>query len=378
MPRREPGERPLIVICGGGTGGHTSPGLAVAAVLKARGLRCAWIGSRDGVEARRVPAAGIEYVAISTGKLRRYWDRRNITDAVVNVPAGLAQAWTALGRLRPRVVFGTGGFVALPVVAAAVLRRIPSVVHEQTVVPGLANRLSAPLARKIAVTYARSASHFPAGKVAVTGNPLRAELRTGSAAAAIARYGFAPALPVVYVTGGAQGAHRINRAVGGALPALLQQGQVVHQCGDNATTGDRAWLQEQRAALPAEHQARYVISPFIGDELANLYAAAALVVGRSGAGTLNECCHLGVAALYIPLPGTSGDEQTQNARMVSDAGGAEILPQDTLTPAALAERVNALLATPHRLQEMGERARAFAVPDAAERIADLLETVARA
>jgi UDP-N-acetylglucosamine--N-acetylmuramyl-(pentapeptide) pyrophosphoryl-undecaprenol N-acetylglucosamine transferase len=377
MPRGEPGARPLIVICGGGTGGHTSPGLAVAAVLRERGHRCAWIGSRDGVEARRVPAAGIEYVAISTGKLRRYWDRRNVTDALVNVPAGFVGAWAALGRLRPRVVFGTGGFVALPVVAAAALRRIPSVVHEQTVAPGLANRLSAPLAHNVAVTYASSASHFPAAKVVVTGNPLRAELRRGSAAAAHARYRFDPALPVVYVTGGALGAHRINRAVGDALPALLEHAQLVHQCGDNPTTGDRAWLEARRAALTPVLQARYVVTPFVGDELADLYAAAALVVGRSGAGTVNECCQLGVAALYVPLPGTSGDEQTRNARMVADAGGAVVLPQDALTPAALADAVKALVAAPQRLKEMGERARAFAVPDAADRIADLLEAVGR-
>lgn len=367
----------MILIAGGGTGGHTSPGLAVAAALQARGQRVAWIGSRDGIEARRVPAAGIPYTAVATGKLRRYWDWRNVSDLLVNVPSGLGGAWRALGRVAPRVVFGTGGFVALPVVVAAALRGIPSVVHEQTVVPGLANRLSAPLARKIAVTYASSAARFPAAKVVVTGNPLRPELRGGSAAAARARYGFEPGLPVVYVTGGALGAHRINRTAGDALPALLGHAQVVHQCGDNPATGDLAWLRARHAALPPALRARYVVTPFVGDELADLFAAVSLIVGRSGAGTLNECCHLGIAALYIPLPGTSGDEQTLNARMVADAGGAEVLAQAALTPAALAERVAALLQSPQRLKEMGERARAFAVPDAAERIADLLVEIGR-
>ena len=362
----------MILIAGSGTGGHTSPGLAVAAALQARGQRVAWIGSRYGIEARRVPAAGIPYTAIATGKLRRYWDWRNVSDLLLNVPSGLGGAWTALGRVKPRVVFGTGGFVALPVIAAAALRGIPSVVHEQTVVPGLANRLSAPLARKIAVTYASAAARFPAAKVVVTGNPLRPELRGGSAAAALVRYGFEPGLPVVYVTGGALGAHRINRAAGDALPALLEHAQVLHQCGDNRATGDLAWLRARHAALPPALRARYVVTPSVGDELADLFAAVSLLVGRSGAGTLNECCHLGIAALYIPLPGTSGDEQTLNARMVADAGGAEVLAQAALTPAALAERVAALLQSPHRLKEMGERARAFAVPDAADRIADLL------
>jgi UDP-N-acetylglucosamine--N-acetylmuramyl-(pentapeptide) pyrophosphoryl-undecaprenol N-acetylglucosamine transferase len=363
----------LFLITGGGTGGHTSPGLAVATVLRQRGHRCAWIGSHDGVEARRVPAAGIEYIAIATGKLRRYWDRRNISDLLVNVPAGLVGAWRTLGKLRPRVVFGTGGFVALPVVTAAGLRGIPTVIHEQTAVPGLANRLSAPFARRIAVTYDDSSRHFPSKKVVVTGNPLRPELRRGSRADALARYGFDPGVPIVYVTGGALGAHRINRAVGEALPALLEHAQIVHQCGDNATTGDRAWLDERRGALPPGLAARYVVTPFVGDELADLFAAAALIIGRSGAGTVNECCQLGIAALYVPMPGASGDEQTANARLVERAGGAEILAQAALTPAALIERVTALVTAPDRLKAMGERATALAVPDAAERIADLLE-----
>src|SRR5205085_5153174 len=173
------------------------PGLAVATVLRARGHRCAWIGSASGIEARRVPAAGIDYVAISTGKLRRAWDWRNVTDLTLRVPAGVAGAWRALGRLRPRVVFATGGFVALPVVAAAALRGIPTLIHEQTAVPGLANRLSAPLVSRVAVSYPATAKHFSRHKVIVTGNPVRAELRAGSRADALARYAFDPALPIV-------------------------------------------------------------------------------------------------------------------------------------------------------------------------------------
>jgi len=365
----------LFVITGGGTGGHTSPGLAVASVLRARGHRCAWIGSRDGIEARRAPEAGIDYVAIPTGKLRRYWDWRNVSDLALNVPAGVAGAWRALGRLQPHVIFATGGFVALPVVAAAGLRRIPTVIHEQTAAPGLANRLSAPLARRIAVTYADSAQHFPPGKVVVTGNPVRAELRLGSRADALARYGFDPALPVVYVTGGALGATRINRAVGDALPELLAHAQIVHQSGDNPNTGDLGWLRERRAALPPALAARYVVTPFVGAELADLFAAVALVIGRSGAGTVNECCQLGLAALYVPMPGASGDEQTKNAQLVAEAGGAVLLPQSELTPATLAARVIELVAAPERLKIMGQRATALAVPDAAERIADLLESL---
>ncbi len=366
-----------VVIAGGGTGGHTSPGLAVTAALRDRGLAYAWIGSRYGVEARLVPDCGIPYFTIPAGKLRRYWSWKNVADLGVNVPAGLVRAAWLLRRLAPRVVFATGGFVALPAVMAAALLRVPVVVHEQTAVPGLANRLAARFARRVAVSFPGSESQFHADSVVLTGNPLRPELRAGTRADGIARFHLDPALPLVYVTGGAQGAHRLNRAVGEILPPLLAQAQIIHQCGDNPDTGDRRWLEERRAALPDALARRYTVIPYVGAELAAIYATAALVIGRAGAGTVNECCHLGVPALYIPLPGARGDEQMANARLVGRAGGCSILPQATLTPDALLERVRALLAAPTRLKAMGERARSLAVPDAADRLVTLLMAVAR-
>jgi UDP-N-acetylglucosamine--N-acetylmuramyl-(pentapeptide) pyrophosphoryl-undecaprenol N-acetylglucosamine transferase len=360
------------VIAGGGTGGHTSPGLAVAAVLQQRGLPHVWIGSRDGVEARRAAEQAIAYFAIPTGKLRRYWAWRNISDLAVNVPAGVLHAHRLVRRLRPRVVLATGGFVALPVVVGAAAARVPIVVHEQTAVPGLANRLAARLARRVAVSFTESGRHFPGAHVVVTGNPLRPDLRAGTRADAVARFGLDPALPLVYVTGGAQGAHAINRAVGSIVGDLLVQAQVIHQCGDNRETGDLAWLQSQRAALRPLLAGRYTILPWVGAELGGIYAAASVAITRAGAGTVNECCHLGVPALYIPLPGASGDEQTANARLVTQAGGGAILPQSTLTPQGLLAQVKQMLADPGRLKDMGERARTLAIPDAARRLVDLL------
>jgi UDP-N-acetylglucosamine--N-acetylmuramyl-(pentapeptide) pyrophosphoryl-undecaprenol N-acetylglucosamine transferase len=367
-----------VVITGGGTGGHTSPGLAVAAALRDRGLQCVWIGSRDGIEARRAPACGIPYIAIPTGKLRRYWAWRNVTDLAVNVPAGIVEAHAALRRVRPRLVFATGGFVALPVALAAAVLRRPLIIHEQTSVPGLANRIAARLARRVAITFADSARCFRADKVVLTGNPLRPELRHGTRQDAVTRFGLDATLPLVYVTGGALGARAINRAVGQVLAPLLQHAQVIHQCGDNAATGDHQWLQKRRAELPPALAARYTVVPYIGQELAGIYAAASLMVARAGAGTVNEACQLGVPALYIPLPGTSGDEQTANARLVGRAGGCSILPQATMTPALLLERIQSLLGDPTRLKEMAERARTVAIADADTRIADLIEEVIRA
>lgn len=371
-PERDPGSARPVVIAGGGTGGHTSPGLAVAAVLRAAGVECVWIGSTGGIEARRAPEHGIPYYAIPTGKLRRYWARENLTDLALNVPAGMVRAFRLLRQLAPGAVFGTGGFVAVPVVIAAAVARIPIVIHEQTAAPGLANRISARFARRIAVSWQEGASGFPAGKVVLTGNPLRPELRSGSRADAIARFGLDPGLPLVYITGGAQGATRINRVVGEALPALLEQTQVIHQCGSNAVTNDRRWLEDRRARLPAVLARRYTVMPYVGPELADVYAAASLVIARAGAGTVNECCQLGLPALYIPLPSASRDEQTANARLVERAGGCVMLRQSALKPERLLDRLRVLLADLRVLKEMGDRARALAIADADERLAQVV------
>jgi UDP-N-acetylglucosamine--N-acetylmuramyl-(pentapeptide) pyrophosphoryl-undecaprenol N-acetylglucosamine transferase len=365
-----------VVIAGGGTGGHTSPGLAVASRLRESGVDVHWIGSRTGIEAQRVPEAGLPFHTIPVGKLRRYWDWQNVPDLAVRAPAGLAQAWRLLRQLRPALLFATGGFVALPPALAARALRIPVVIHEQTSVPGLANRVAGRFARRIALTFPLTGGEFPTARTVLTGNPLRPELRGGTRAEACRRFNLDAAAPIVYVTGGALGSHRLNRDVGAALPRLLEAGQVIHQCGDNKTTGDRAWLAERAQALPEALRRRYALAPYVGAELRDVYAAAALVIGRSGAGTVNECCQFGLAALYVPLPGTSGDEQTANARLVEAAGGAVVFPQVSLTPGGLVEAVTRLLADPEALGTMGARARSLAVPDAADRIVRLLFEVA--
>jgi UDP-N-acetylglucosamine--N-acetylmuramyl-(pentapeptide) pyrophosphoryl-undecaprenol N-acetylglucosamine transferase len=360
-----------IAIAGGGTGGHTSAGLAVAAVLPVlASVELYWIGSRGGVEARRVPEAGISFHAIPTGKLRRYWDWQNVPDLLLRVPAGLLASRRLLRRLRADLLFATGGFVSLPPAIAARSLGVPVVVHEQTSVPGLANRIVGRLAQRVLLTFPPLAGDaFPPGRVVVTGNPLRPELARGSRDEGLRLLGFRAEAPVVYLTGGAQGSHRINRAVGEVLAPILERTQLVHQCGDSAPTGDRDWLARRAEALPPDLRARYALRPYVGSELAHVYAAADLVVGRSGAGTVNECCHLGLPALFIPLPGTSGDEQTANARLVESAGGARTLPQAALSPERLVEAVADLLGDRGRLTAMGERARTLAVPDAARRIA---------
>lgn len=368
-----------VVLAGGGTGGHTAAGLALARALTARlgaSVRLVWIGSQSGIEATWVPAAGIAYHAIPTGKLRRQLTWRNVTDLTLRVPAGFGQALALLGRLRPDVVVATGGFVAVPTAVAAAARRLPLLVHEQVVVPGLANRLIGRLADTVAVTFAASAAAFPAGKVVVTGNPIRPELLAGRPDRGFERFDLDPAVPLTYVTGGALGAHRVNRVVGAALPALLAVTQIVHQSGDN-TYGDLAWLRAEATRLPPPLAARYRVTALVGEELGDLYAAARLVVGRAGAGTVTELAALGLPAILVPLPGARGDEQTANARVLADAGGAVLLPESALSPDRLVREVTVLLEDPVRLAAMAARARTLATPDAAARLVDVVLTLGR-
>jgi UDP-N-acetylglucosamine--N-acetylmuramyl-(pentapeptide) pyrophosphoryl-undecaprenol N-acetylglucosamine transferase len=368
-----------VLLAGGGTGGHTSAGLAIAAALRARlgeSVSLAWIGSHAGLEATQVPAAGIPYHAIATGKLRRAVAWRNVTDLGLRVPSGLVSAFRLLGRLRPDVVVATGGFVAVPTALAAAMRRLPLLVHEQVVVPGLANRLVARVADRVAISFEASARVFPAARVVLTGNPVRPELATGDRARGFQRFGLDPAVPLVYVTGGAQGSHRINRVVGGALEPLLAGCQLVHQCGRNEHD-DAGWLAGEAARLPATARARYRVEPFVTDALADLYAAAGLVVGRAGAGTVSELCAGGLPAVLVPLPGARGDEQTANARVLAEAGAAVLLPERELSGDRLVALLRELLGDPSRLKQMSERARSLARPDAAARIVELVLELAR-
>lgn len=399
-----------LAIAGGGTGGHVSPALAVARHLQARlaaegrGLELLWLGSADGVERAAAAAAGIPYVAIPTGKLRRYLTWLTVRD-LFRLPLGLLAARRELARFRPHVLFSTGGFVSVPAVVAARLLGIPSLTHEQTVTVGLANRFNARVATRIALSYAASAAWLPGhpvmsdpgvegsgqhmtngedtrlpasrrAPIVVTGNPVRAELLTGQAERARAAFGFAAGCPVVYLTGGARGSHVLNQTLAAALPELLPVVQLVHQTGPAEANGDLPRLEELAANLATPHAGRYVPRAFIGAELPDLYALVSLVVGRAGAGTVAELALLGKPSLLIPLPGASADEQTRNARLLAEAGAARLLPEAELTPARLAQEIRLLLADPDRLTHMGQAARQFARPDAAARLSDHLLALA--
>lgn len=376
MGERECGKAPLrLVIAGGGTGGHVQPAIATLQELRRRvPLQVLWLGSAAGLERSVAAEEGIAFRAIAVGKLRRYFSLETPLDAL-RIPLGVAQSVRQLRATRPNLVFSTGGFVSVPTVVAARLLGIPSLTHEQTAIIGLANRINARFADVIALSYERSRALLGThhGRIVVTGNPIRASLCDGDPAGAFRAFGLDPNQPLVYVTGGAQGAQAINGAVREALPRLLELVQMIHQCG--RTAGEEERLRAAREALPCQLQGRYVIRPFIGPELADIYAAAALVVGRAGAGTVAELSALGKPSLLIPLPGSAGGEQQINARMLEEAGASVVLPQVQLNPERLAAEIEHLI-TGERLPAMAAAARTRGNPDAAARLADALLALA--
>ena len=368
-----------LISAGGGRGGHVTPALATLAALRERlggtPLELLWIGTRDGVERRIAQEQGIPFATIQAGKLRRYLSVENVID-FGRIPVGVAQALAKVARFRPDVVFSTGGFVAVPTVTAAGLLRQRVLIHEQTAQFGLANRLSLPFATTIALPYEASRAFVPATKrrIVVTGNPVRADLFAGDAAEGARQLGLDPVLPTIYVTGGARGARTINTTLATILPNLLTRYQVIHSRGTQEERPTLADLRAVAAALPAEAQARYVVREFVGAELPHVYALASLVVGRAGAGTVAELAALGKPSILIPLPGTGGDEQTKNARLLAEAGGATMIREDALTPAGLTAAIDRLLAPDEAaaLARMGEAARTQSPGDAAGRLAEEL------
>lgn len=376
MNDRQPGIK--VTIAGGGTGGHVLPAVAVVNELRSRDqlANALWLGSFDGVERQAAATASIPYVAIPTGKLRRYLSLENAID-LARIPTGVVAARKALRRYRPDVVLSTGGFVSVPTVVAA--RGIsPVVTHEQTAILGLATRINARFAEALAISFAETESEARKihRHVVVTGNPVRREIASGDRRRGLERWGFAADLPVIYVTGGARGASPLNQRVAAVLADLLEIAQVVHQTGPANANRDAEELNRKREALPETIRRRYAVVDFVRDELADTYAMADLVIGRAGAGTIAELAYLGKPAVLIPLPGTGGDEQAMNARVLERAGAAVVLPQAQATPERLLAEMRTLLSDAPRRQRMAAAAASVAAPDAAARLADLLLDVA--
>jgi UDP-N-acetylglucosamine--N-acetylmuramyl-(pentapeptide) pyrophosphoryl-undecaprenol N-acetylglucosamine transferase len=255
---------------------------------------------------------------------------------------------------------------------------MPVVTHEQTAIIGLANRINARFATVLAISHSESeaAARLLHRHVELTGNPIRTGLIEGDRSRALAQLGFTGDLPVLYVTGGARGASALNERIGALLPELLPHLQILHQTGPTSANQDSEQLRRLRSALPPELQQRYVLREFIGAELPDVYAAADLVLGRAGAGTVAELSYVGLPSILIPLPGAGGDEQFRNAQVLAGAGAAVVIPQADATNERLRTEILSMVADRERLQVMSSAAKSVAQPRAAANLADLLLKVA--
>ncbi len=319
-----------IVLTGGGSAGHVTPNIALLPSLRDAGYEITYMGSYDGIEKKLIGDFDIPYVGISTGKLRRYLDLKNLTDPF-RVIKGFSEAKKFLKTYRPDVVFSKGGFVSVPVVRAAASLGIPCIIHESDMTPGLANKLCIPVAKKVCCNFPETLKLLPESKAVLTGSPIRAELAQGNKLAGLDMCGFNANSPVIMVIGGSLGAANVNKAVRDSLSRLLEDFQVVHICGKDKM--DNLLL----------NTAGYRQFEYVKAELKDLFAMADLVISRAGANAICELLALKKPNILIPLPSSSSrGDQLLNARSFEAQGFSIVINEDDLTPELLVDKVHEL------------------------------------
>lgn len=319
-----------IVLTGGGTAGHVTPNLALLPHLQNKGYEMSYIGSYEGIEKKLIADYDIPYYGISTGKLRRYFDPKNFTDPF-RVIKGFGEAKRILKEIKPDVVFSKGGFVSVPVVRAAASLKIPCIIHESDMTPGLANKLCIPVAQKICCNFPETLNHLPKDKAVLTGSPIREELKKGNKISAYEVCGFTANKPVIMVIGGSLGSMAINKAVREALPSLLTDFQVVHICGKEK-------IDNLLLTTKGYHQFEYLKA-----ELKDIFAMADLVISRAGANAICEILALKKPNLLIPLPaGSSRGDQILNAASFEAQGYSMVISEDDLSKELLVAKVQEL------------------------------------
>ncbi|WP_022777368.1 undecaprenyldiphospho-muramoylpentapeptide beta-N-acetylglucosaminyltransferase [Butyrivibrio sp. AE3009] len=319
-----------IVLTGGGSAGHVTPNIALIPALKKAGYEIFYIGSYNGIEKKLIEDYNIPYFGIATGKLRRYFDPKNFSDPF-RVLKGFTEAVKLLRKIHPDVVFSKGGFVSVPVVRAAGFLKIPYIVHESDMTPGLANKLSMTGAKKICCNFPETMRVLPADKAVLTGTPIREELGMGSKEEGKKFCGFTDDKPVLMVIGGSLGAQSVNETVRYALPRLLPQFNVVHICGKEK-------MDNLKLSVPGYKQFEYV-----KNELKDIFAMADIVVSRAGANSICELLALKKPNILIPLSTkASRGDQMLNARSFEQQGFSLVIDNDDLDEDILVETIQDL------------------------------------
>lgn len=351
-----------IVVSGGGTGGHIYPALAIAAEFRRRGAEVLYMGCPDSMEQQFAANAGFGFVPVPAVGLRRRFPAI-IRDLAVD-KQGRDLAKQRLKEFAPQLVIGTGGFVSAPVLSAAQGLGIPTLIHEQNAFPGLANRFLARRAAAVCLTFAAAGEHFPhPERHHLTGLPLRPEIIAADVQAAREYFGFpADGKPLLLITGGSQGALKLNNAAAGSYEELLESGiRIIH------LTGKRHY--EQLKAAAPQHE-DLLLLPYL-EQMQHALVLADFIAARAGASFLAEAAYLGKPCLLAPYPFAANDHQRYNARQFAAVGAAVVVEDEQLNGATLAATVLPLLANSDKLKEMSAASRSLAAEQAAERIADI-------
>lgn len=328
-----------IVLTGGGTAGHVTPNIALLPSLQEAGYEITYMGSYDGIEKKLIEDFQIPYVGIATGKFRRYLDMKNLTDPF-RVIKGFGEARKFLKDYQPDVIFSKGGFVSVPVVRAAATLKIPCIIHESDMTPGLANKLCIPVAKKVCCNFPETYNMLPEDKAVLTGSPIRAELAQGNKISGLEMCGFTANKPAIMVIGGSLGAANVNKAVRDALSPLLAKYQIVHLCGKGKV--DNSLLE-----IPGYKQFEYV-----KNELKDLFAMADMVISRSGANAICELLALHKPNILIPLPAASSrGDQILNARSFEEQGFSMVINEELLSTDLLVKKVDELYENRHTFME---------------------------
>ncbi|MBR2046105.1 MAG: undecaprenyldiphospho-muramoylpentapeptide beta-N-acetylglucosaminyltransferase [Agathobacter sp.] len=322
-----------IVMTGGGTAGHVTPNIALMPALKEAGYDIHYIGSYNGIEKGLIEAQNIPYTGISSGKLRRYFDLKNISDPF-RVIKGFGQAFSLMHKIKPDIVFSKGGFVSVPVVLAAKTCGIPAIIHESDITPGLANRIAIKGARKVCCNFPETLKYLPADKAVLTGSPIRRELLKGNGDAAYTLCKFpSERKPVLLIIGGSLGSKAINEAVRKILPELLKDFYIIHLCG-------KGNLDESLIGTVGYAQFEYANA-----ELTDMLALADLAISRAGANSICELLALHKPNILIPLSAAaSRGDQILNAKSFAKQGFSYVIQEEDVTDEVLLEAVRKVYA----------------------------------
>ncbi|MFV0242533.1 MAG: undecaprenyldiphospho-muramoylpentapeptide beta-N-acetylglucosaminyltransferase [Lacrimispora sphenoides] len=351
-----------IILTGGGTAGHVTPNLALVPSLKERNYDIHYIGSYQGIERKLIEGAGIPYDGISSGKFRRYFDFKNFSDPF-RVLKGYWEALRLIKNYKPDVVFSKGGFVAVPVVLAAKHCKVPVIIHESDMTPGLANRLSITSATKICCNFPETLPYLPKEKAVLTGSPIRKELLMGDRQTGLKYARLSANRPVILIIGGSLGSVTVNTALRGILPKLLKNYQVIHICG-------KGNLDESLIGMEGYVQYEYVDAP-----LKHLFAAADLMISRAGANSICEILALRKPNILIPLSAAaSRGDQILNARSFAKQGFSSLLEEENLTGDSLLQAISETFANRQTFISKMEKSE---LHNAVDTIIDMIESLVK-